>query len=170
MKECKWCNNRYPVLAKSHIIPTSFFNHDGNNDRKLVTLNEFLKKCRTGPFDENILCRTCEDAFKDIDSKAAQILLHKFDKLLIPFNDKRDEIALQINGRHTQSIKKFLIYILWRASASTLPSFKGIQLGSFEDKIKEALISNKTFGPHEYSFSAFKVENSSGNFFSKKAK
>jgi hypothetical protein len=168
MKKCKWCLNCYPTLAKSHIIPTAFFNHDGNNDRKMITVDDFAKKSRTGPYDENILCLDCENAFKGIDSTAAQILLQKFDQLLIPFNNKTDEIAFQIDGSHRHAIKQFLIYTLWRASVSTLSQLKGVSLGSFEDKIKESLINNKAFDVHEYSFSAFKVKNSSGNFLPRK--
>ncbi len=168
MKHCKWCHKENPQFANSHIIPKAFFVHDGKNDRKILSVGEYPRRKPTGSKDTNILCVDCEKNFQQIDSQAATILLQNFDKYLIPFNDKKDDIALQIDGQHKQAIKRFLIYVLWRASVSTLREFRMIKLGAYEDKIKDALINDKEFGNHEYSFSAFKVEKSSGNIYPRK--
>ena len=168
MKICNWCLKKEPQFADSHIIPKAFFNHDGKNDRKIVSYKEFPERRPAGSYDKGILCIDCETNFQNIDSQAADILLQNFEHYLIPFSDKKDDIALQINGKHKQPIKRFLIYVLWRASVSSLKEFKNINLGSYEDKIKKELIENKVFSDHEYSFSAFKVEKSSGNIYPRK--
>ena len=168
MKKCKWCQKENLQLAKSHIIPRALFNHDGKNDRKIVSLNQHPKRKPIGSYDSNILCADCESNFQQIDSLAAEILLQNFNSYIIPFNDKKDNVAVQINGQHKQEIKRFLIYVLWRASVSTLKEFRNIDLGRHENKIKNELIENVIFATHEYSFAAFKIEKSSGNIYPRK--
>ncbi len=168
--QCRWCGIPDPTFAESHIIPKAFFNHDGQNDRKIYGLGQHPKRRRTGSWDNKILCRKCEDDFKDIDSEAAKILLHQFEKNLIPFNDKKDEVAFQLDGKYKKAVKQFLIYTLWKASVSRLPEFAQISLGPYEDRIKEDLISDKDFDFDEYSFSAFRLEKHTGNLYPRKLK
>lgn len=168
MKICHWCLEENPKFADSRIIPKSFFNHDGENDRKIVSYKNFPKRRPVGSYDGNILCVDCEKDFQDIDSQAAKILLQDFEDKLIPFGDKKDEIAFQIDGKYKEPIKRFLIYTLWKASVSSLKEFKNINLGAFENKIKQAIIDGTIFKDHEYSFSAFRVEKSSGNIYPRK--
>jgi len=85
MKVCKWCLKEEPIFAESHIIPRAFFNHDGRNDRKIVSCDDFPKRRPIGSYDNSILCVDCESEFQEIDSKAADILLHNFENYLIPF-------------------------------------------------------------------------------------
>lgn len=170
VKECKWCGKACERFAKSHIIPKAFFNYDGKNDRFLVSAKNRKKRRPAGSYDKNILCPKCETDFSHIDSEAARILLHEFEKHQIPFNDERDSVCVQINGLYKQEITQFLIYVLWRASVSQLSEFKGINLGPYQDRIKEDLIKNKVFSVHDYSFASFKVNKPSGHIFPYKDK
>jgi hypothetical protein len=165
IKKCKWCHQQYNKLAKSHIIPKAFFNYDGRQDRFIVSQHNHKKRRPTGSYDTEILCLKCEQDYKRIDSDAADILLKNFHKHTVPFNDKRDEKCFQINNKYKNKIKRFLVYTLWKASTSQLSEFKRVELGPYEDKIRESLIKDEVFDTHTYSFIAFKVEKPVGHIF-----
>jgi len=133
MEICKWCLKEKPKFSDSHIIPRAFFNHDGKLDRKIVPYRGFPKKRPIGSYDRSILCIDCEHDFHQIDTNAANILLKNFQSKLIPFNNKKDDVAFQIDGKYKQDIKRFLIYVLWRASVSSLPEFSYINLEDFSE-------------------------------------
>jgi hypothetical protein len=159
---CKWCNKEYKKLAKSHIIPKAFAIPDGKNDRFIVTANSHKKKRPIGSWDDTILCQQCEKQYQYIDNNGAQILLKNFDKLIIPFNDKKDEVAIQIGVHHLYDLKVFLIYTLWKASVSSLTEFRRIKLGPYEEKIKSDIISKRELGAHEYGFVGCYIDNPIG--------
>lgn len=158
MKVCNWCGSENVKFANSHIIPESFFNYDGKNNKVLIGANARGIRRPKGSYDSSILCLNCESDCSRIDSEAADILLNNFEKKLIPFNDERDELLYQIDGKYYQPLKRFLIYVLWRASVSKMPEFFRVNLGSYEEKIKHAIITNKIFNTDEYSFWAFHIE------------
>lgn len=164
MGTCKWCGIETESMAKSHIIPQAFWNYDGKTDKKLFCNTDYAKRSPIGSYDDDILCLKCETDFNYIDSQASDILLKNFEKNLIPFNDKRDEVALQISGRYRDKIKRFLIYTLWRASVSNRDEFKGVNLGPYEDIIRTKILENASFSPHEFGFLASKVAKPSGQF------
>jgi hypothetical protein len=151
-------------MAKSHVIPRAFFNHDGKTDKFLISNTAYKIRRPIGSYDPNILCQDCEAQFSDIDSQAADILLKRFETNLIPFGDQRDEEAYQFDGRHWQAIKRFLIYTLWRASVSILPEFSRVSLGPYEDIIKNTLMYNKEIKVHEFCFLATRIQKPSAYF------
>lgn len=162
---CKWCGNSYPQLGKSHLIPQAFFNFDKETDRKIVSETSPAKRAPTGPWDNKILCQSCEKNFSDIDSVAAGILLNDIESQKIPFNNICDTIGFQIDGRYFQPLKQFLIYTLWKCSVSQLAEFRNVKLGPYEDIIKLQLINKTIFTPDEYSFAAFRIKNPAGHIF-----
>jgi hypothetical protein len=165
MPICKWCNLEFSKLAKSHVIPQAFVNFDGITDKYLISTDRYRARRPIGSYDSSILCLKCEHNYSHIDSEAADILLHKFDKELIKFNDERDQKAFQIDGKFSEVIKKFLIYVLWRASVSQLHEFQAVKLGPYEEIIKSVLVNKENIGKYDYSFMAYRVENPIGTLF-----
>jgi len=162
LKRCKWCNGDFSKLAKSHIIPQAFVNPDRKNNRRLVSADKLNRRVRTGSWDDSILCAKCESDYNDIDSKASDILLNNFSKLCIPFGNKIDDIAFQLGGQYKKDLKRFLIYTLWKCSVSQREEFRNVNLGVFEDRIKQDIISGRDFNDKEYSFVSFFVLNPIG--------
>jgi len=164
MPQCLWCNKEFDKLGKSHIIPTSFFNYDGKTDRQLVSATEHKKRSRTGVYDTNILCSKCEENFSYIDGDAANILLKETEKYKVLFGDDKDKYpVLQLDAHCTKKIKLFLLYTLWKASVSTDRTFNKVNLGPYEDEIKEIIINNTDLNPDDYSFICFKVKEPLGS-------
>lgn len=170
LKQCKWCNGYFEKLAKSHIIPSAFFDFDGKNNNLIVSVDSFRSRSRTGPWDDSILCYQCESDFNYIDSKAIDILLNKFSELCVPFGDKKDDVSYRLNGRIKNDLKIFLIYTLWRCSVSQRKEFDNIRLGPFEDKIKQDIIEGRNFSESEYGFVSFYMADPKGILFPFKKK
>lgn len=152
MIKCKWCLNEFEKLAKAHIIPSAIIKNYSGNEGRIHSPSEYSKLTRTGLYDTTINCSSCEKQYQSIDSEAIKILVKDFNNLIIdPPDDLKNKIV-QIPKSFTQEIKRFLLYILWKCSVSSLPELKNICLGKYEEVIKEALIQNKIFEDDEFSF------------------
>lgn len=152
MIQCKWCLNHFEKLAKAHIIPEAFIKNYAGIEGRQYTVDGFSKSTKTGWYDTTINCRDCERNFQSIDDKAIKILLKDFDQIQIPTPFHLKGKVCQIPNSYTQDLKRFFLYTLWKCSVSNLPEFAEIELGSYEDIIKKALILNEIFCEDEFSF------------------
>lgn len=146
MSHCRLCNQDRK-LVKAHAIPQSFFRvmRSGSEIPLLVsnTENSFPKRLPIGIYDENILCEECEKTFGEVDSYAAQVLLTKFHELFKPVVHLGSAVALQAKNIDQELLLRFFVATLWRASVSTHPFYKRVQLGSHESKARSATDRSK---------------------------
>ena len=151
---CRGCGND-EKLVKAHIIPESFFVglRDGEKPTKIIsnTPGVYPKKSYIGVYDENILCRKCEDQFNDLDNYGCRVLIQnesQHEKL----HQNGKLVGYRINDIDYEKLKLFFISVLWRASISTIYFYKDIDLGPLENKAK-TIIWNRTIpNIHEFSF------------------
>jgi hypothetical protein len=101
------------------------------------TKDSFPKRAPIGVYDEGILCDECERKFGQVDSYAAEVLISKFGELFKPVANA-DNLALQAQGINQDLLLRFLVATLWRASVSTHPFYKRVQLGKHEAEAKTA--------------------------------
>jgi hypothetical protein len=77
--KCKGCGNHFDKLIKAHIIPKAFFNllqFNGKSAKQISDKEgEYDRKVPKGVYDCEILCRSCEDAFLELDDYGSKILL-----------------------------------------------------------------------------------------------
>ena len=145
--KCKFCfKDKKPVDA--HIIPRCFFEtmriRGDNRSFQLLsnTKNEHPRKSRIGLYDNNILCKECENIFHDYDDYACKTLLSdidKYDHILNPHNEK--EIGYKLDNINYKILKLFFISVLWRASVSEKKEFSAVNCISdlFKDRLKEMI-------------------------------
>lgn len=152
MPICKLCCAEKPTV-KSHIIPEAFFREMRKGDTLLLvsgTAGEFPKRAPIGVYDERMLCGDCEKRFGDIDSFGAETLLSGFNKLFSPLYEMRGLAAYQSSSIDGTRLLRFLLSVLWRASASTQPFFRRVQLGPFEEKAIAAALDESAPIPVDF--------------------
>src|SRR5690349_8278370 len=130
MPICRLCGNNRPLI-RSHVIPRSLWELDGAQPAPRLITNSggtYPKRAPAGIYDQTIVCEECERIFGPGDDYAADF----FVKRTVPFREIRE------NGRLTgylvkrfdyDSLKLFLISVLWRAGVSSHPMFVRVQLG-----------------------------------------
>lgn len=153
---CRFCKRTGVHFVKAHVIARSFFKivrGKGNYSVGMEVKRRSLKTpyYQAGVADESILCEECEPKFTKWDA-------YGFDVLSVP-RGGADAIASSRDGTHLaipienidyDIFALFLLSVLWRASVSTLPFYRNVDLGPFEEPIREALWNNQAPEPGEY--------------------
>ncbi len=125
-------------LIRAHVIPEAFFRVqrvDGEPPLLITNVaGHFPKRAPIGVYDERILCRDCEDGFQAVDDYGINVLLRRFDELFHPVEEAGRIVAFESDSVDQALLLRFLIAVLWRASVSTQPFYKGVQLGTHESR------------------------------------
>ncbi len=150
--KCKLCLQEKKLCKKSHIIPNftykrELFRNSKNNSAISFDIKSGKKRnINTGEYESNILCEEC-------DNKIIGSLEDYFSRILYGGKTKDDirngmirqqdglEYALVKNVDY-KKIKLFLLSIIWRASISSRPFFRHVDLGPYEDKIRKFIFDN----------------------------
>ncbi len=132
---CRFCQLE-SKLAKSHIVPRSFYSLDHELPHMLLRLGDDVerpKRSNTGLWDDNILCDDCEAIFAGIDGYAFEHLIGRSRKFFV-CRDGNGNLALDgalplVIYTHASPInlKTFAISVLWRACVSERPEMEGVK-------------------------------------------
>ncbi|BCS98646.1 hypothetical protein DSLASN_42780 [Desulfoluna limicola] len=151
---CKGCG-KTDKLIKAHIIPESFFRGLRGEKKPIKIISNtpgiYPKRTPVGVYDENILCRECEDKFQEIDNYGHKILIAnelQHEKLY----QNRKLVGYKIHNVNQKLLKLFFISILWRASISTHYFYSKVDLGKLENQAKELIWNMHTGGDDDFSF------------------
>lgn len=162
MKKCKFCGNTSEKLVDSHIIPKAFFIYTkrisdriGWSGNMLMITNtngqQPRRRLMIGWYDQNLVCKDCEEKFKEYDNYAIRLLLkqEKYQKLLI-LNGQT--MGWLIESFDYKKLKLFFISLLWRAGASDLPQFKRINIRKHLQRARDLILSDNPGNENEFSF------------------
>jgi hypothetical protein len=142
--QCRLCNNA-SKLVKAHIIPESFFRVLRIDDKAPLIISDvadhFPARSPIGVYDEEILCETCEPKFDRFDDYGTEVLLKRKEQLFQPVPSGDKTIAFQADGIDQKLLLQFLVAVLWRASVSTQPFYKRVNLGAFEDVARSMILN-----------------------------
>jgi len=136
LSKCHLCLEE-KVLCKSHIYPEYMYKHCYDDNHSYIEFNadehSFNKKRRKGLY-EKLFCRGCEDIFKRYEDYAKSII----------YDDLKPAIKLKRTPYSTTDynytvFKLFILSLLWRASISSLDTFKLARLGKYEEELREIL-------------------------------
>jgi len=98
---------------------------------------------QSGEFESNILCHDCDNKILGkLDRYASLTLYEGNEKILenrITKNGTKYIYSAEIDYTY---FKLFLLSILWRASISNRLFFKEVQLGPYEDQIRQMILNN----------------------------
>lgn len=139
--KCKLCGGEFDKLAKSHVIPKWCSAEISTDQSPLVEVNKWgtpPKKRRTGHFDPNILCHSCEKKFGRIDDRAAKLFCET--KPLTQHSR-----YLEFDEKHKRTALLFVQSMLLRASLSDMDYFSKVSLGPYEQPFAKSL---ETEAPH----------------------
>ncbi|MCD9505793.1 hypothetical protein [Photobacterium phosphoreum] len=133
MGKCRLCNEE-AKLQMSHIIPRSLIKDvkDGDSQLHVFSYTSAPTYSNADP-KELLLCKCCEQYISsNYEQYGTQLI--KRPKNIIKHNDR-------IEFKEFDYKKWYLYYlsIIWRASISSLQEFVDIQLGGFNDILKECI-------------------------------
>jgi|TARA_B100000519_G_C14259916_1_gene447125 hypothetical protein len=144
--ECKFCGNA-SKLIKAHVIPAGLYDKDDTSQEALMVLSssrpERVSKSWTGIYDNQLVCRACENQWDSWDSYAVNFLRH-IDQHSKPITHGNRLIAYQADQFDYGRLKLFFLSVAWRCSASNREEFKLVDLGPYEALLKDAI---KTSNP-----------------------
>ncbi len=149
--KCHLCTADHKLI-KAHIIPESFF-RPLRSGKRVPELHsnievEYPKKSPVGIYDTSILCSKCDNFIGNWDNYAQQLLLKDFNEDLAVYDGSK-KVAYKIDTFDYKKLKLFFLSVLWRASISSQPFYKRINLGPYECIIRE-MILKETPGAEEY--------------------
>ena len=160
--KCKLCGDNKILLKKSHIV--SEFMYKDLFDQKhrihevlFQHINQIKSKMRqSGAYDTNILCGDCDNKVLGSLERYASLVLYGGIELTIENSTDRNKSRyVRVNGIDYRMFKLFLLSILWRASISTLPIFKNVNLGIHEQVIRHKILNNNPGSAAEYPCAIF---------------
>jgi hypothetical protein len=137
-KNCRLCGSQ-DKLRKSHIIPEFLYAslydeiHGATGASTSPTQRNLIQK----GLREYLLCTTCEGTLGEVERRVAEGW--DFPKVL------HNDTYCLTTSCYTD-LKLFLLSVLWRASVSSLPEFRGVSLGSQEEELR-CLLVNREPGP-----------------------
>ena len=158
--QCRLClKNR--KLCDSHIVPEFLYGALYNDDHKMMGINGLgnrgWKTLQKGS-REHLLCSDCEQHLNEKYEKP----FHKQWLVDLPLPDRIAENAAHTVVYDYLTFKLFHLSILFRTSVSSLPTFREVNLGVHEERIRKMLISESLGQDWEYPILAFAVLNGHG--------
>ncbi len=172
MKICKLCQSGQKLLKKSHIIPEFLYKSLYDKNHRLVKFDaversigiENISNPPKGEYEGGLLCQKCDsNIIGKYESNISKLLsTSKSNKLKCKkiINDTSVEFTHIENVNYTD-LKLFLLSILWRASISKRASFKEVDLGPYEEKIRIQLFEGMPSGDMQIPIVVFSWRNDS---------
>jgi hypothetical protein len=138
---CKLCGLSQKLI-KAHIIPESFFKEASNGEgAQLISTNQnkFPKRLPIGPYDEELLCKCCEEKFQELDDYGAKVFLSQHDQLFVPMFQNGQVEGFSSDKIDKEKLHRFIMSVLWRASASVHPFYSKVNLGPHTESVKKLI-------------------------------
>lgn len=143
---CRGCGEE-KKLINAHIIPKSFYMNlrsDGNHlDVIHNSRPERKMKSYIGDYDQDILCKECDSLFEKGDHYAKELLIDRF-PLFKELKNHDTLVGWDMGKIDFDLLKHFFLSVLWRASITTRPFFKHVNLGKHEDEVKKIIWGKST--------------------------
>lgn len=130
---CRLCLEE-AALCKSHIIPEFLFKplyNEKHRFRELIDVRAGRLKIGQKGYTEPLLCAKCESYINGFERHVRRL----FTDPLPPGGATTPRLREFANLGYAPT-KLFFLSVLWRASISTLPLFKHVDLGPHEEKIR----------------------------------
>jgi hypothetical protein len=128
---------------------------------KLLAPYEYVKNSHTGIYDQTILCEECERRLSAPDDYAQEILLATSSQFKSVVVD-RELVVEQLTTYNYTLLHRFILAVLWRASASSHDFFKKVDLGPHQTRIKAIAFDEQASGD-EYPFWAGRLDHDKKN-------
>ena len=141
---CSLCLSEDIDLVNSHIIPRSFY--EEYKGKPLIAFSANSKKSSTirkGIYG-NFLCNNCEAKFSKIDNCACDLIKRRIDWKSVAKDDLGRELSIIEDAYANKNLlHKFALSVLWRAKQSNRQEYEMIKIGTYEERIRVALLSDQ---------------------------
>jgi len=127
--------------------------------------NRIVARPPTGEYDQNILCFDCDhkkigDGLEDYAKKLYSDGLPRSKKPEIKnYKNQYGSVFTQISKLDYAKYKLFLLSILWRASVSKRDYFKNVNLGKYENEVREMILNENPGSTEDYACMLTTVRN-----------
>ncbi len=124
--------------------------------KELTKENPKFKVLPTGEYEGGILCKTCDNNILGKYETYASKTIYATDipvsqaPIVKNYHNKEGQRWSSCVNVDYKRFKLFLLSVLWRASISTRPLFKEINLGPHQDKIKQIILNDDPGDESEY--------------------
>lgn len=135
---CKLCGEN-KNLINAHLIPKWVYKHIAKVDNKydlILVEKGKQKRAPIGTYDQNILCKECDNFIGEYDDYAKKVILDKEP-------EKVKEGLYLIKDVDIERFAIFLLSVAWRESISIKDESSRVKIGPYEDKIRNILIDRK---------------------------
>jgi hypothetical protein len=155
MAPCRLCGQERP-LVKAHAVPEAFFRAISRSDASgapIIVSNKPLeptKRTPIGVYDTRILCAECEKRFGHWDDYAASVLINELDSGMQALSAGGEVLAFHRSSVDYARLKLFFIALLWRASVSTMPFYRNVRLGPYEERARQMILSGQPGEVNEF--------------------
>jgi hypothetical protein len=152
ISDCKLCNGKDVELRCSHIIPEFLYKNIYTSKHKFMPIEatETAGKVHQKGFRENLLCQECETKLSLWERELSlfmRFLSGEESKVFSSFSVEGNTV---VSGVNYDLVKKALISILWRMSISKLQFFSDYNIESYEEKIRDWLHTDLSFGAQDF--------------------
>jgi len=140
-------------LIEAHVIPRSFHEplKEGGQIPIIITNKPgvYPKKSPIGVYDKEIVCEECEAIFSPWDDYGHTFLTEEFeDARYIGSNGAK--LAYNFGVCDYDKLKLFFLSVLWRAGVSKQQLFNKVQLGPYEEKLRQVILSKEAGGVEDF--------------------
>jgi hypothetical protein len=149
-------------LQRSHVIPEFLYRSlydDKHRLQVLSTLEDRDNSLEQKGLRESLLCTNCEQKISVWERYASLVLQGG-----VPLTVRREGKIVFVSGVDYLKFRLFQLSILWRASVSTLPFFKRVNLGPHEEVLRQWLDTEQGGDPERYGCLMFGI-NLNGSAF-----
>ena len=163
--KCKLCLSEKALLNESHIIPS--FMYQGLFDKghrlnkfapaEYIAGNKQVSRPPTGEYEGGILCADCDNkiigGYEAYARKALYGNIEEYSSGLPESGNFRTSEGVEfthVKNLHYKDFKLFLLSIVWRASISSRPFFREVNLGPYEETIRQMIISGDPKGEETF--------------------
>lgn len=149
---CSLCHISAP-LCRSHVIPELLFSTLYDSKHRFIEMidvaNGVVRKGQKG-YWERLLCSACEARLNQYERHSRRLFVDP-----LPPHIPNSRLIREHPRLDYSQFKLFCLSILWRASVSSLPVFKHIDLGPHEENIRSMLLINNPSDEFTYPIQVF---------------
>ncbi|WKZ29360.1 MAG: hypothetical protein QY323_01360 [Patescibacteria group bacterium] len=150
--KCRLCLQEKELINRSHILSDFFYRDIYGEDHEayVIPLSSLgtAKKVQTGEFEGGILCQDCDNRILGgYEKYGAAFIFGTQANNVLPNVRAENQVHPdgELKSTHIVNIdyaalKLFLLSLLWRASISTRPFFQHVNLGKYEEEVRQMLL------------------------------
>jgi hypothetical protein len=132
---CRGYGCKNTDLIDAHIIPRGFARDVMGDNKHLLLFSETsLRPSQHGVWDEDLLCATCDNELGKLDAYALNVC-----RRFHPDEHRGANNWFLMDNVDGDRFATFILSVLWRASISTRPEFRGVSLGPYEAATAEVI-------------------------------